>query len=171
MPANRSKGNRRPSWLVIALTLLVSLQVATPAWAWGVLGHRVIARLAEKHMTPQAKAAVAGLLEPGESIADASLWADRNRVSKTAPWHYVNIRLDEPEYDRNRSADDPRHSCIMDKINEFPLVAMDKSKAVRCSGRLDQAVSRRLPKRGDDASKNSGFAGVLFRAGDLGFRT
>ncbi len=149
--------------------MLVVLRATTNARTRGTLDHRVIAQLAEKHMTPEAKAAVAALLEPGESMADASLRADRNRVSKTAPWHYVNIRLHEPEYDRNRSADDPRHSCIMDKTNEFPLVVMDKSKAVRCSGRSDQAVSRRLPERGHGASKNPGLAGVRFRAGDLGF--
>jgi nuclease S1 len=57
----------------------------------------VISRLAEQHLTPAAKAAVAELLEPGESLADASLWADQNRrcLPKTAPWHYVDVPLDE----------------------------------------------------------------------------
>jgi len=93
---------RRSSWFVSLLTLLVAFQMATPAGAWGALGHRVIARLAEKHLTPEAKAAVAALLEPGESIADASLWADehRGRLPKTAPWHYVDVPLDEPRYDK-----------------------------------------------------------------------
>ena len=50
--------------------------VATPAWAWGRLRHRVTSRLAEKHLTPAAKDAIAEQLEPGESLADASLWAD-----------------------------------------------------------------------------------------------
>jgi len=77
------------------------LHSAIPAWAWGTLGHRVIARLAEKHMTPEAKAAVAALLEPGETIADASVWADRHRgeLPKPAPWHYVDVPLDQPKYD------------------------------------------------------------------------
>jgi hypothetical protein len=41
------------------------------------------------HMTPEAKAAVASLLAPGESLADASLWADANRgrLPKSARWH------------------------------------------------------------------------------------
>jgi nuclease S1 len=56
-----------------AVTLLIALQAATLAWAWGRLGHRVISRLAEKRLTPEAKAAIAELLEPGESLADASL--------------------------------------------------------------------------------------------------
>jgi nuclease S1 len=58
------------------VALLTALQVATPAWAWGRLGHRVISRLAEKQLTPTAKAAIAELLAPGEPLADASLWAD-----------------------------------------------------------------------------------------------
>jgi nuclease S1 len=73
------------TWFAIALTLLVALQTATPAWAWGRLGHRVISRLAEKQLTPQAKAAIAELLEPGESLADASTWADEVRGSEACP--------------------------------------------------------------------------------------
>jgi hypothetical protein len=46
------QGNQRPQ-VMIALALLISLQIATPAWAWGRLGHRVIARIAEKSLTPQ----------------------------------------------------------------------------------------------------------------------
>jgi hypothetical protein len=114
------------------LTLLVTHQTATPAWAWGRLGHRVIARLAEKHMTPEAKAAVAAPLEPGESMAGASLRADeiRGRMRKTAPWHYVNVSLNQARYNRKWSADDPQHGFIVDKINEFRLVVKDKSKSI-----------------------------------------
>jgi len=79
MATDRSSRLSRLSWFVFALILLVFLQSATSAWAWGRLGHRVISRLAERHLTPPAKAAIAELLEPGESLADASLWADENR--------------------------------------------------------------------------------------------
>ena len=74
MPAEKT---RRSTWFVSLLTVLAILQTATPAWAWGTLGHRVIARLAEKHLTPEAKAAIAAILETNESLADASLWADK----------------------------------------------------------------------------------------------
>jgi len=123
---------RRSSWFVSLLTLLVTFQAATPAWARGRLGHRVIARLAEKHMTPEAKAAVAALLEPGELLADASLWADENRgrLPKTAPWHYVDFPLDEPKYDAKFSGDVSSKGCVVDKINEFRLVVKDKSKSI-----------------------------------------
>jgi hypothetical protein len=81
--------------------VLVAVQTATPAFASGRLGHRVISRIAEKNLNPIAKAAIAALLDEGESIADASSWADENRrrLPKTAPWHYVDVPLDEPRYD------------------------------------------------------------------------
>ena len=64
-------------------------------------------------MTPAAKAGVAALLEPGESLADASTWADENRgrLPKTAPWHYVDVPLDEPKYDAKFSGDVPRRAA------------------------------------------------------------
>ena len=105
---------------------------ATPAYAWGRLGHRVISRLAEKQLTPAAKAAIAELLEPGESLADASLWSDENRgrLPKTAPWHYVDVPLDEPRYDSRFSGDMSTKGCVVDKINEFRVVVKDKNKSV-----------------------------------------
>jgi len=121
----------RSSWSVVALTLLVIVGTAPPAWAWGRLGHRVISRLAEQRLTPKAKAAAAELLEPGESLADASLWADEHRrqMPKTAPWHYVDVPLDEPRYDARFSGDDPKKGCVVDKITEFRATLKDPSKS------------------------------------------
>jgi S1/P1 Nuclease len=118
------------SSFVVVTTILSAFQLATPAWAWGRLGHRVISRLADKQLTPEAKAAIAELLEPGESLAGASLWADekRGRLPKTAPWHYVDVPLDEPRYDSRFSGDVSTKGCVVDKINEFRLVVKDKSK-------------------------------------------
>jgi hypothetical protein len=89
-------------------------------------------RLAEKQLTPAAKAAIVELLEPGESLADASLWADENRgrLPKTAPWHYIDIPLDEPRYESKFSGDVASKGCVVDKINEFRLTVKDPSKAV-----------------------------------------
>ena len=95
MLTNRSM-RKRPPWLVIARVLLVSLQTVPPVWAWGRLGHRLTARIAEQHLTAKAKAAIAALLEPGESLADCSTWADdhQRELPKTAPWHYKVSRVD-----------------------------------------------------------------------------
>jgi len=116
---------------VVFLALLVSLQMAAPAWAWGRLGHRVISRITEKKLNPKAKAAIAELLDEGESIADASTWADENRgrLPKTAPWHYVDVSLDEPRYDSRFSADVAQKGCIVDKIHEFQTTLMDPTRS------------------------------------------
>jgi nuclease S1 len=94
-----------------ALTSLVLIlnQSAAPAWAWGRTGHRVIAKLAGRHLSDQAKAEIKALLEPGESLADTSTWADevRGRMRHTAPWHYVDVPLDEPRYDDKFAGDTP----------------------------------------------------------------
>jgi nuclease S1 len=112
--------------------MLIAFQTATPAFAWGRVGHRVISRLAEKELTTAAKAAIAELFELGESLADASLWADENRgrLPKTGPWHYVDVPLDEPRYDSRFSGDVLSKGCAVDKINEFRLVVNDKNKSV-----------------------------------------
>jgi hypothetical protein len=114
------------------LAVMVILQTATPAWAWGRVGHRVISRFAESRLTAEAKAGIAALLEEGESIADASIWPDeiRGRMRHTAPWHYVDVPLDQPRYDRKWSADDPKHGCVVDKIHEFKATVRDKSMTI-----------------------------------------
>jgi nuclease S1 len=123
---------RTPRCLVFILALTVFLLSPTPVRAWGRLGHRVISRLAEKQLSAGASAAIAELLEPGESLADASLWADENRrkLPKTAPWHYVDVPLDEPQYDARFSGDVSSKGCVVEKINEFRATLQDKSRSV-----------------------------------------
>jgi hypothetical protein len=60
------------------LTAILALTTATPAWAWG----RLVYRLAERHLSARAKAAVARLLEPDESLAETSIWADDHRQTR-----------------------------------------------------------------------------------------
>ena len=123
MPARRATPILR-SVLVLSLTTLVVIQFAAPAWAWGRVGHRVIARLAERHLTDQAKAEIRALLEPGESLADCSTWADEHRreLPHTAPWHYVDVPLDEPRYDDRFAGDEPGKGFIVPKIREFKAI-------------------------------------------------
>jgi hypothetical protein len=82
-------------WLTFVAAAATLIHASPSAQAWGRLGHCVISRLAEKQLTPAAKSAIAELLEPGESLADASLWADENRgrLPKTAPWHRLDVPL------------------------------------------------------------------------------
>lgn len=67
--------------------------VAISLISWGVVGHRTIAKIAENHLTPKAKAAVKDLLGT-EDMPIVSTFADEIRYAKeyryTGPWHYLN---------------------------------------------------------------------------------
>ncbi|MBK0382340.1 S1/P1 nuclease [Pedobacter sp. SD-b] len=62
--------------------------------SWGVVGHRTIAKIAENHLTPRAKAVVQQLLG-AEDMPIVSTFSDEIRYSneykETGPWHYLNL--------------------------------------------------------------------------------
>jgi S1/P1 Nuclease len=49
---------------------------------------------------------------------------------KTAPWHYVDVPLDEPRRDARFSGDVPDRGCIVDKIHEFKAKLKDPSRTL-----------------------------------------
>ena len=61
---------------------------------WGQTGHRIVAEVAQNHLTPEAEQAVRELLG-GVSMARISVWADEARGkdewSFTRTWHYTTI--------------------------------------------------------------------------------
>lgn len=120
---------RRPGRLLPIVAALVAGGVA-PAWAWGPLGHRLAGKLAEKHLTPQAKAAVAELLEPGETLAEASTWPDEHRrdVKGSGPWHYVDVPLEEDRYDDRFAGEAPEKGNIVPRIREFRAILKDRRR-------------------------------------------
>ncbi|MCI1188770.1 S1/P1 nuclease [Hymenobacter sp. DH14] len=79
-----------------SLVLVVMLLMAAPhaGRAWGVLGHRAVARIAENHLTPAARQQVSQILG-WETMPLVSTWADELRADpqykETAPWHYLNV--------------------------------------------------------------------------------
>ncbi|MDB5105163.1 MAG: nuclease [Fibrobacteres bacterium] len=94
--------------LLHILILFAAMLGFRPASAFGVLGHQVIAALADDMLTPKAKAEVENLLGPaGGSTALSSIatWADDIRMlrSETRPWHYVTIQIGEARYDPARA--------------------------------------------------------------------
>lgn len=83
------------------------------AHAWGSEGHQVIAIIAQAQLTPRAKAEVDRLLaiEPGETFASISTWADEHRNPATAPWHYINFPRGDCVYNERRDCPDGR--CVV----------------------------------------------------------
>jgi hypothetical protein len=64
--------------------------------SWGTLGHQTVGRIAERHLSNKAKAAVAYYLG-SQSLSEVSTWADdvRNQTEykHTGSWHYLNLPL------------------------------------------------------------------------------
>ena len=102
-----------PTRFTLYLILILSLfgAAARPVCAFGVLGHQVIAAMAEDMLTPRAKAEVDALLSASASsggpatLASISTWADEIRMLRpeTRPWHYVTIQIGEAGYDSTRA--------------------------------------------------------------------
>jgi hypothetical protein len=62
--------------------------------SWGAIGHQTVARVAEYHLSPEAKLAVKDLLG-NETLPGISSWADQIRsepeYKATGPYHFVNL--------------------------------------------------------------------------------
>jgi hypothetical protein len=102
---------------VVATSLLVSL---TPsAYAWGPTGHRVVAEIAQRHLTPKAQARVARLLG-GRTLADVANWPDElrsdPRFDKYKPLHFATVPNGVVSY---RDAEKARCGDIVVAIDAF----------------------------------------------------
>ncbi len=74
----KARQKRGHTLYVSVFALLVCVQMAAPAWVWGRLGHRVISKLAEKKINPNAKAAIADLLDEVQSAKGLAKGLARN---------------------------------------------------------------------------------------------
>ena len=117
----------RKSWALGIAVLAAFGNAAPPAWAWGRAGHRASAKIAEARLTPEARALVRELLGPGESLADASTWADELRRDnpETGPWHYVNTPIDETAHFEMKYC--PQEGCVVRAVSEQRAKLVDRS--------------------------------------------
>jgi hypothetical protein len=106
----------------VALSLVL---LSTPAFAWGPVGHSLVARIAESQLTPAARARVAEILGPGRTMASVASWADEVRSTRreTAPWHFVDIPIDQTRFDPAR--DCPKDDCVVTQIARLRAVLRD----------------------------------------------
>ena len=130
--STRPNARRKSKRLAVTLTssaLVFGFLAAwgpASAWAWGRLGHRVAGRIAEARLTPAAKLAVHDLLDPGQTLADVSTWADEVRRDRpeSATWHYVNVPIAESKYHPRH--EDPKGG-VVSKILDFQKIVADTS--------------------------------------------
>ena len=125
----------KPLASLLAFALLV---MASPAFAWGDLGHKVTALIAYHHLAPKARARLDALLASdtdgltAPDFADRATWADkyRNTHRETAAWHFVDIEVDHPDLASacfgfpklapgQPASAGPAQDCVVNKIDEF----------------------------------------------------
>src|SRR2546428_5072539 len=87
---------------VVAL-LLCGFALPVTSFGWGREGHRVVAKIAAKNLSQDARNKVATILGTNnagveEALAEASTWPDEINKSqtKTADWHFVDVPVTAP---------------------------------------------------------------------------
>ena len=122
--------------MLVALVVLMLLAVLNPARAWGTQGHQVVANLAQAQLTAKAKREVDRLLslEPGETLASISTWADEHRSPATAARHYINFPKNSCSYSAER--DCPDGQCV--------VAAIDRQRDILASTATDEVRLRAL---------------------------
>jgi hypothetical protein len=113
----------RPLALVVIAIILLGIGPARQALAWGRMAHRASTRLAETRLTVKARVQIRELLEPGESLADASTWADENsqNIPGSSAWHFVNVPISAASY----SSRDCHDNCVVSRFDEFRRILAD----------------------------------------------
>lgn len=111
----------------LSFLFALPLLAATPAQAWGPIGHRITGAIADRNLSGAARAQVRLLLGT-EDLAEASTWPDDMRSDpadywrKTAsPWHYVTVR----QGDRYGPADAPQEGDAMTALTRFTATLRD----------------------------------------------
>ncbi|MCJ1428103.1 hypothetical protein MMC29_006011 [Sticta canariensis] len=116
--------------VLVGLVLSLVLSIVAPATAWGSLGHRAVAYLAQKHLTADGAAFVNNLLD-GDDISDAALWPDQIRHRRgwtfTAGWHFIDAQDDPPRtcgVNFNRDCL-PKAGCVVSAIANMTSRILD----------------------------------------------
>ena len=134
--------SRSAGFFATLLTVVLTGSLGVPtANAWGCKGHQTVALIAEKHLTPEARALVFKLLSENpvdpqlkrycgsavsDAMGDASTWADDVRGDrKNGPWHYIDIPLGAPRGSLEGFCG--KEGCVVSAIAEQVAILKDKS--------------------------------------------
>jgi hypothetical protein len=124
--------------VLLSLMAVASLWSA-PALAWGAYGHRTIASIALRNVTPATRQRIAALLTaerelgtpkcPAATFEDAATWPDcvRNeswRWGYTTPWHYHDQPICKAF---DAKADCPFGNCVTAQVERNARLLADRS--------------------------------------------
>ncbi len=123
----------------VAVALLGAVVAVVPAevLAFGALGHRTAALLAEQELCAAARSEIVDLAD-GQSLGELGLWADKIRDDpaweRSVPWHYINFPDLPPRagLKQARAAIDafhhPPEGDVLTAIVRFTAVLADRSR-------------------------------------------
>lgn len=127
--------------LALSLTALIFIfNLPAKTFGWGTEGHQIVATMAEKLLTTQARNKINGLLNAaphaGETMVSVALWADTIRGiepgkrPETPNWHFVDIPLGEDDYDASRDCPETTNgSCAVSALVMFQDILAQKKKS------------------------------------------
>lgn len=118
---------------MFVVAFAASLACSPPAFAWGPLGHRIVARLAEAQLTPRAWAAAQKLLalHGARHLADVANWADDLRDTdpvlyrQTRRLHYVNFHSRDCSYVPPREC--RKGECVVAAIEKYSAILAERA--------------------------------------------
>ena len=117
------------------ILVCILLACAPQAFAWGALGHRVVARLAEQQLTPPAWAVAKRLLavRDAKHLEDIANWPDQLRQTdpdlfkQTERLHYINFHSGDCIYVPSR--DCRAGECVVAAIDTYARILGDRSRS------------------------------------------
>ena len=117
----------------LAVALVTLLSCVPAAMAWGPRGHRIVARLAEAQLTPQARAEVQQLLalRGAHHLDEIAVWADDLRDTdpelfrRTKRLHFVNFHSRDCLYDPLR--DCRNGECVVAAIGKYSAILANRT--------------------------------------------
>ena len=111
--------------------LAAILLIEIPLHAWGPVGHRLVARIADVQLTAATRARVAEILGPDRTMWSVASWADDVRIARrqTAQWHFINIPIIHKHLDMAR--DCPNNDCVLTKMPELRKILQDPTAPQR----------------------------------------
>lgn len=120
---------------LLSKAIIVSSLLITSAYqdavAWGQTGHRVTGKIAELHLSEQAKTAIQTILD-NESLAEVSTYADEMRSNPSlfwqkvaGPFHYVTV----PAGKSYKDVGAPEKGDSVTAINMYTNILKDPASA------------------------------------------
>ena len=116
------------AYLFLPVYLICFLPLQTEAW--GPEGHRIVALIAEDHLSSKARQEIKKLLK-GTPIDSVAKWADdiRGLRPETYNWHFVDIPINKRTYKPTRDCKCTRRGdCVIEAIEQLKVILADTTE-------------------------------------------